>query len=196
MSIRNGLLALLGSGPAYGFQLKKEFEEATADFWPLNVGQVYTTLARLVRDGLVVEEPAGEGSGGDEGDASTRRYRLSGEGRAAVDDWLAAPRRSGSMERDELTIKVAVAVATGHDDVRGLIQAQRSETTSALQQLTRRKARLDPADVGGAIVLDAAIARLDAELRWLDLTEARLGAAPARRARPSARTDSRRRSTR
>ncbi len=197
MSIRNGLLALLGSGPAYGFQLKKEFEEATGDFWPLNVGQVYTTLGRLVRDGLVVED-ASDAEGPDEGagDASTRRYRLSEEGREAVDDWLTAPRRSTSMERDELTIKVAVAVATGAGDVSELLQAQRSETTSALQQLTRRKARLDPADVGGAIVLDAAIARLDAELRWLDLTGARLAAAPARRGRTSVRPTTARRSTR
>ncbi|MDH4147522.1 MAG: PadR family transcriptional regulator, partial [Acidimicrobiia bacterium] len=54
MSIRHGLLALLSEGPKYGAQLRTEFEERTGATWPLNVGQVYTTLSRLERDGLVV----------------------------------------------------------------------------------------------------------------------------------------------
>ena len=166
MSIKHGLLSLLTGGPKYGFQLKKEFEEATGNFWPLNVGQVYTTLGRLVRDGLVTEE------GTD--DEGQRSYRLSPTGNDEVATWFSTPRTTDQHERDELTIKVAMAVAARRPDVESMIQAQRSEATSALQSLTRRKARLEPGDLSQAIVLDAAIARVDAELRWLDLTSARL----------------------
>jgi len=181
MSIRNGLLSLLSTGPAYGFQLKKDFEESTGGFWPLNVGQVYTTLGRLVRDGLVITDRAHstepEGSAG-EGDAGQRLYLLTERGREEVRAWFATPRGSGALERDELTIKVAMAIATGQDGIAELLQTQRTAATTALQQLTRRKARLEPDDVAGAVVLDAAIARIDAELKWLDLTEARLATKP------------------
>jgi len=51
MSERHALLALLGEGPKHGFRLRQEFEERTGDFWPLNAGQVYTTLQRLGRAG-------------------------------------------------------------------------------------------------------------------------------------------------
>ena len=64
MSIRHGLLALLAQEPMYGAQLRSEFESRTGGTWPLNVGQVYTTLSRLERDGLV--EAAG-GADGEEG---------------------------------------------------------------------------------------------------------------------------------
>jgi len=166
MSIRNGLLSLLVDGPKYGFQLKKEFEEATGSFWPLNVGQVYTTLSRLVRDEMVTEE------GG--GDDTQKSYRLTERGRDDVRAWFSTPRPADTLERDELTIKVALAIATGQPHVIDLLQAQRTEATGVLQSLTRRKARLEPADLSQAIVLDAAVARLDGELRWLDLCEARL----------------------
>ena len=166
MSIKNGMLSLLTEGPKYGFQLKKEFEEATGNFWPLNVGQVYTTLGRMVRDGLVTEEGVD--------DEGQRSYRLSPTGHDEVKSWFGTPRVTDQYERDELTIKVAMAVAANRPDVEDMLQAQRSEATSALQSLTRRKSRLEPNDISQAVVLDAAIARLDAELRWLDLTSARL----------------------
>ena len=73
MSIRHGLLALLGRGPRYGYQLRVEFEASTGATWPLNIGQVYTTLARMERDGLVT--PDGED---DQGRAV---YSITGVGR-------------------------------------------------------------------------------------------------------------------
>jgi len=203
MSIKHGLLALLGEGPRYGFQLKKEFEELTGLFWPLNVGQVYTTLGRLVRDGLIAEElspttdglevtAAGKDSQSSVGsDDSQRSYRLTERGRDEVRAWFATPRPATTPERDELTIKVALAVATNRPDVTDMIQGQRNEATSAIQALTRRKARLEPTDLSQAVVLDAAIARLDAELRWLDLTSARLAGASRGRAALNARDSGR-----
>ena len=175
VSIRNGLLALLGEGPKYGFQLKKEFEETTAEMWSLNVGQVYTTLSRLVRDGLVTEE------GTD--DQGQRSYGLTDLGRDELADWFTAPRRTETLERDELTIKVAMALSTPGVDVGALIQTQRREAATALQQLTRRKARFGVDDLSQAAVLDAAAGRLEAELRWLDLVEARLDERTPERAR-------------
>ena len=83
MSIKSGLLALLAEEPMYGYQLRARFEERTGATWPLNVGQVYTTLARLERDGLV--EPAG-----DDGDGHAI-YRITDGGRDAVAEWLAEP---------------------------------------------------------------------------------------------------------
>jgi DNA-binding PadR family transcriptional regulator len=177
VSIRFGLLALLGDGPKYGFQLKKEFEDTTADMWRLNVGQVYTTLGRLVRDGLVTEEGDGQrarGSGEHGPEDAQRSYRLTSRGREELAEWFSAPRRNETPDRDELTIKVAMALSTPGIDVVALIGAQRVEATGALQQLTRRKARLDPDDLSQVAVLDAASTRLEAELRWLDLVEARV----------------------
>lgn len=185
MSIRNGLLALLADGPKYGYELKKGFEERTAELWSLNVGQVYTTLGRLVRDELVREE----GSADDE----QRSYRLTELGRDELADWFNSPRQSEGGERDELTIKVAMALSSPGIDVPSVLQTQRTNATAALQQLTRRKARLDDADLSQAAVLDAASGRLEAELRWLDLVEARWLARPtAPRTAPRTTSEARR----
>lgn len=173
MSIRNGLLALLSDGPRYGFQLKKEFEEYTAGFWELNVGQVYTTISRLVRDGLVIEDTDAEGTP-EHGAEAQRLFRLTDAGATELEAWFTNPRESDRFERDELTIKIAMAIATGHPHISEMIHLQRIEATGVLQNLTRRKATTDPDDLASAVVIDAAISRVDAELRWLDLAEARL----------------------
>lgn len=173
MSIRNGLLALLSDGPRYGFQLKKEFEEYTAGFWELNVGQVYTTISRLVRDGLVVEDTDTD-SAPEHGAEAQRLFRLTDAGASELEAWFATPRDSDRFERDEMTIKIAMAIATGHPNISEMIRAQRDEATGVLQNLTRRKAKTDPDDIASAVVIDAAVSRVDAELRWLDLADARL----------------------
>ena len=99
MSIRHGLLALLSEEPKYGYQLRAEFEERTGSTWPLNVGQVYTTLGRLERDGLVRAT---------ESDAEGRqRYGLTPEGEAEVAAWFGHPVRRDHAPRDELAIKLA-----------------------------------------------------------------------------------------
>src|SRR5688500_15532862 len=104
MSIRHGLLALLEGGPKYGYQLRTEFEAATGATWPLNVGQVYTTVARLERDGLV--EPG-------EADAEGRvTYRITERGRSEVTQWFTTPVARESRPRDELAIKLALAITT------------------------------------------------------------------------------------
>ena len=104
MSVPYALLALLSDGPKYGLQLRQEFEARTGEVWPLNVGQVYTTLQRLERDGLVDSDDDGE-------DSVKRHFHITSDGQAALDGWLRTPPDLSSPPRDELVIKVLVARA-------------------------------------------------------------------------------------
>jgi DNA-binding PadR family transcriptional regulator len=173
MSIRQGLLALLEQGPMYGYQLRAEFESRTGATWPLNVGQVYTTLGRLERDGLV--EPLGDDG---EGHAV---YRITDAGRAEVSSWFATPVSRTSPPRDELAIKLAIAVTVPGVDVRAVVQKQRTATVRALQDYTRLKVQAAdgdrPADLAWLLVLDSLVFAAEAEVRWLDHCEARLARA-------------------
>jgi DNA-binding PadR family transcriptional regulator len=171
--VRNGLLALLARGPMYGYQLRSEFEASTGATWPLNIGQVYTTLARLERDGLV--ESVGEA------DAEGRvTYRLTDAGREEVAQWFATPVARESRPRDELAIKIAMALTTPGVDVHRVVQTQRTGTLRSLQELTKLKARSDAvSDAAWLLVLESMIFQAEAEVRWLDHCETRLGAAAA-----------------
>jgi DNA-binding PadR family transcriptional regulator len=171
MAIRHGLLALLDEGPAYGYQLKAAFEERTGGTWPLNIGQVYTTLSRAERDGLVAQL--------DVGDDGRVVYEITDAGRHEVAQWFASPVRRDAPARDELTIKLAVAVTAPGVDVASIVQTQRSETMRTLQALTRLKidAAEKPdatADTAWHLVLERLIFDAEAEARWLDHVEARL----------------------
>jgi DNA-binding PadR family transcriptional regulator len=181
VSVRQSVLALLAQGPRYGALLKNEFEQRTGGTWPLNVGQVYTTLARLERDGLVVAA----GHADDEGRIA---YRLTEAGRAAAGDWWTTPVERTEAARDELVIKLALAVTTPGVDAHAVLRAQRTATMRHLQALTRLKLRTardpksdpsagpaDPADPK-RIVLEHQLFTVEAELRWLDHVEATLAA--------------------
>src|SRR5271168_1385128 len=103
MSVRHALLALLSEGPKYGLQLRLEFEARTGEVWPLNVGQVYTTLQRLERDGLVESD--------DTDDPGPQRcFRITVEGDQELSSWLRTPPDLSLPPRDELVIKVLVAI--------------------------------------------------------------------------------------
>jgi DNA-binding PadR family transcriptional regulator len=169
MSIRHGLLALLSQGPRYGYQLRAEFEASTGSSWPLNIGQVYSTLSRLERDELVTRVGAD--------DEGRFVYRITPAGEADVREWFATPVARADRPRDELAIKLAMAVTTPGVDVRQVVQAQRTATLRTLQDLTRVKAAApaDPADQGDRawrLVLESMIFQAEAEVRWLDHCEA------------------------
>ncbi|GAA0294569.1 helix-turn-helix transcriptional regulator [Streptomyces polychromogenes] len=176
MSIRHGLLALLERGPRYGSQLRTEFESRTGSTWPLNVGQVYTTLARLERDGLVA--PDGEDAAGH------TLYAITGPGRTELRAWYERPVDRTNPPRDELAIKLAMAVGAPGVDIRAVIQSQRHATLKAMQDYTRLKARALAAiesgqarerdDVAWLLVLEQLIFQTEAEARWLDHSESRL----------------------
>ncbi len=167
MSVRHSLLALLAGEPAHGYGLKSGFEASTAGTWPLNVGQVYTTLRRLERDGLV--KPTGTG------DDSRQTWRITPQGRKELGQWFDTPIPGDPPQRDELAIKVLLAVATDRDDIADMLQSQRVSTMERLQAYTRHKRRADPqAELPWILLLDALILQAEAEVKWLDLCEARL----------------------
>ncbi|HKA03146.1 MAG TPA: PadR family transcriptional regulator [Acidimicrobiales bacterium] len=166
MSVRHALLALLSEGPKYGLQLRQEFEARTGEVWPLNVGQVYTTLQRLERDGLVASE------GGDDG--PQKGYRLTDEGREELLDWLQTPPDEVQPPRDELLIKVLVAVQVPGIDVHNVIQVHRRHLVELMQRYTAVKADAADDDVALALVVDAELFRIEGAVRWLDSAEVRL----------------------
>jgi len=167
MSVRHALLALLSEGPKYGLQLREEFEARTGEVWPLNVGQVYTTLQRLERDGLV-ESDDSEATGPQKG------FQITEAGQAELAEWLRTPPDLASPPRDELVMKVLVAVRLPGTDVREVIQAHRRYLVELMQQWTRIKEEEAEFDLNLALVVDAELFRLDAVIRWLDAADGRI----------------------
>jgi DNA-binding PadR family transcriptional regulator len=167
VSVPYALLALLSEGPKYGLRLQSEFESRTGEVWPLNVGQVYTTLQRLERDGLV-ESDDGEGEG------SRKRYRITPVGARELDDWLRTPPALIPPPRDELVIKVLVALEAPGIDVHEVMQAHRRQVIEVMQRYTQVKAAAGEDDVAVALVADAELFRLEAIVRWLDAADVRL----------------------
>jgi len=167
MTIRHSLLALLSEGPKYGFQLRQEFEARTGDMWPLNVGQVYTTLNRLERDGLAEV---------DDGDIEERQrnYRITDRGTEELARWLRTPPDLSQPPRDELVIKILVASRLTHIDVYEVIQVHRRHLVQLMQQWTRLKEDDANFDLAFALAVDAELFRLDAVVRWLDAADGRL----------------------
>lgn len=151
----------------YGYQLRAEFEQRTGATWPLNVGQVYTTLSRLERDGLVEAQ-------GDDGEGHAY-YRITERGEQEVAQWFAEPVARGAPPRDELAIKLAIAVTVPGVNVQHIVEHQRTHTLRALQDYTRLKMKTDPdRDLAWLLVLDSLIFQAEAEVRWLDHCESRL----------------------
>ena len=175
MAVREGLLAVLNEQPGHGYQLKSGFEAATGGVWTLNVGQVYTTLDRLARDGLVdVAEAEGQ-----------RSYRITDDGVAVLGAWWETVPGDEPPQRDELLLKVLLAVSAGKKQALEVIDRQR-HAVMALLQYHRHKPPVPPGEKPGssklaqAMVNDALVSRAEADLRWLDRCEQRLQDASGR----------------
>jgi DNA-binding PadR family transcriptional regulator len=150
----------------HGYGLKTEFEAATGDVWPLNVGQVYTTLGRLERDGLVTTAAEADGQ---------KVYEITGAGRDELRHWFQTPVQREVIPRQELAIKLVFAMRSGMAEVTSVVARQRIATVRALQDLTRLKADAEAGgDTAWLLVLDGLIFQAEAEVRWLDMCEARL----------------------
>ena len=173
MSVRHALLALLSEGPKYGLRLREEFEAGTGEVWPLNIGQVYTTLQRLERDALIESEDD------DERDSPQKRFRITAEGQRQLAAWLRTPPDMSSPPRDELVIKVLVAVRVPGTDVHEVIQAHRRYLVELMQQWTRIKEADADRDLALGLAVDAELFRLDAVVRWLDAADGRIKRAAA-----------------
>ncbi len=167
MSVRHALLALLSEGPKYGLQLRQEFEFRTGEVWPLNVGQVYTTLQRLERDGLVESDDTSE-------EGPQKGFHITREGADELAQWLRTPPDFSSPPRNELVIKVLVALGLPGVDVYEVVQVHRRYLVELMQQWTRLKEDESRLDVNFALVVDAELFRLDSQIRWLDTADGRL----------------------
>ena len=181
MAVREGLLALLHEGPRYGYQLKTEFEAATGGVWPLNVGQVYTTLDRLERDGLVeVRGVDGETA------PAQKTYAITVDGVAALGEWWEAVPSDDPPPRDELMLKVLMSIERGSDHALRVITHQRTVLLTLLQAKRKERRAAGDETLAARLVTDALVARAEADLRWLDTCEEHL----QRRARDASSTAS------
>jgi len=165
MSIGHTLLGLLEPGPRHGYDLKKAYDEQFGQDRPLHYGQVYSTLSRLLRHGLV--EVAGVEAG--EG-PERKRYTITDAGVTDVEQWLTTPESPQPYLQNTLYTKVVLALLSGRDAT-DVLDAQRGEHLKVMRSLTRRKGDGDLAD---QLICDHALFHLDADLRWLELTAARL----------------------
>lgn len=174
MSVRVSLLAILDQGPCYGYQLRAEFDRRTGSTWPLNVGQIYNTLERLERDGLVSRSEADEGG--------HVFWAITAAGSREVAEWLGSPVERSGGTRDELAIKLSLAATLPGVDVASVIRTQRSATRERLESL-RRTARAaadseHPEDLAQSLIAESLLFAAEAEDRWLDRAEQRLLAHP------------------
>ncbi|PSL38826.1 PadR family transcriptional regulator [Labedella gwakjiensis] len=171
MTVRQSLLAILAVGPCYGYQLRAEFDRRTGSTWPLNVGQIYTTLERLERDGLVRRG---------ETDAEGHLYwEITIDGRSAVTDWFTEPVRPTTGTRDELAVKVAIASTLPGVDAAAVVAAQRSATTARLDELERSVFGGEGGsaeEVAWGLLRDGLVMDAETEMRWLDRCAEVLGA--------------------
>jgi DNA-binding PadR family transcriptional regulator len=172
LGVREGLLVLLGAGPRHGYGLKSGFERATGGVWPLNVGQVYQTLDRLERDGLVEA---------DGGDAGQRSWRLTERGREELGEWWWAVPGQEPPPRDELVLKVLMSVATDREHALEVINHQRGALLALLAQRrrqARRRKRAGGDPLAAELMVDVLVLRAEADLRWLDVCEERVAELP------------------
>jgi DNA-binding PadR family transcriptional regulator len=168
--MRYPFLALLADRPAHGYELKQELESRFGDVLPpLNAGQIYTTLGRLERDGLVSSEGVEQN-----GRPNKRVYELTVAGRRAVEAWVEEP-TPGPKLRDDFFMKLVLAAGTGLADPQELIDRRRRSLLQALRDLDGHRSRLpDAANPAGELLVEGASLHLEADLRWLDLCEQRL----------------------
>lgn len=164
MPLKEGLLCLLAANDSHGYELKSQLEATTGDTWQINIGQIYSTLQRLERDGLVVHANT---------DESRVVYSLTEAGHHAASEWMATPVDLAVAGRDDISLKILMAIKSGIDDPRRVIERQRGATMALLQDYTTLKATEDD-DIGWLLHLDRLIFSAEAELRWLDKVEGRL----------------------
>ncbi|HZD60648.1 MAG TPA: PadR family transcriptional regulator [Anaerolineae bacterium] len=171
MTVRNALLGLLEQRPRHGYELHAAFEAVVGgeEVWDVKPAQIYTTLSRLKESGLVVEK-ALEQDGGPE----KRIYEITAEGRQKLDDWFARP-VAGRHQRDKFFVKLMLSLATEKADQFKIIYTQRASLYRELHDLTTQRGSSDPAsELAHIMMLDRAIMHLEADLRWLDMIEARI----------------------
>lgn len=170
MTVKHTLLALLNHTPNHGYELRGLMEATLGDHWGINTGQIYSTLSRLERDGLVVRQVASVNKA-----AERTVYDLTQEGRAELEGWYREPLPRTYRLRDAFYAKLMLSLFFGPVPPGEVLQIQRGELLSEMHELTRLRAEADPAsELPWLLLLERAIMHLEADLRWLDMCEARL----------------------
>jgi len=165
VSVPHTLLGLLETGPRHGYDLKREYDARFAHARPLKYGQIYSTLARLQRDGLVMLDAEEPGQGPDR-----KRYVITEDGATELERWLSEPETPEPFLHTTLFAKVTLALLLG-EDPRRFLDAQRARHMGRMRELTELKRTGDVVD---QLLADQALFHLEADLRWIDLTAARL----------------------
>jgi DNA-binding PadR family transcriptional regulator len=165
--MRELFLALLAGDRGYGYELKQTLQQEFGDLLPaLNAGQIYSTLARLERDGLVAGQSV-------EGDSRRKRvYELTDDGRAALARWIETP-VPGTRLKDEFFMKFVIVVSARLAEPLALIEAQRREYLQSLRDLDALLAA-DGRGAAAELLVEGAVLHAKADLEWLDLIEQRL----------------------
>ncbi|WP_117211275.1 PadR family transcriptional regulator [Allorhizocola rhizosphaerae] len=166
MSTPYVLLGLLARGPRHGYELKREHDARLPRTKPVAFGQVYATLGRLTRDGLIQEAGQDRGGGPDR-----TAYALTEAGRAALAEWLGSVEPPAPHVQSALLAKVVVALF-GSDDARAArryLAAQREAHLARMRELTKTKSG-EEASIADIVAADYAIRHLDADLRWMETT--------------------------
>ena len=166
MDTRWALLGFLGAEPGYGYDLKQSYDRWFGTRKPLGFGQVYLTLARLIRDGSI-EALGAEAGGGPE----RKRYQITADGRSAVSEWMFTPDFPAGAIQPNLFAKTIIALLLG-DDAERLLDVQRAEHLARMRELTRTK---QDGDLKTVLLADHALFHIEADLRWIHRTAARLG---------------------
>jgi len=167
--MRQAFLALLFKQPAHGYELKQALESALGPAWPqLNFGQIYTTLSRLERDGLVRSRDVAQ-----EGRPDKRVYELTAEGRRELQEWVQAT-TAGPRLKDDFFVKMVLSRVSGIADAADLIERQRRQYLQALKDLDSASTPAADDDPAASLLVEGAILHLQADLKWLDVCEERL----------------------
>lgn len=167
MTVSMSLLGLLEAGPRHGYDLKRIYDERFGQDKPLAYGQVYSTLSRLMKSGLIEAEGVEPGSGPDR-----KRYAITAEGVTDVATWLRSPEKPEQYLTNTMYAKVVIALMSGRPAAE-VLEVQRAAHLDVMRTLTRRKRAGDLVD---ALICDHALFHLEADIRWLELTASRLDA--------------------
>ncbi|MCJ7533697.1 MAG: PadR family transcriptional regulator [Anaerolineales bacterium] len=163
----HALIGLLARQPLHGYDLKNRLEQALGGNWEINFGQIYTTLGRLERDGLIT--PGAEVEDG----RGKKTYEITDLGRRELETWLAKPVEKGGSLRDEFLVKLIVRHLAGYGDTLAIIAKQRQAYLQQLRELTALATRKKD-DPFVSLLIEGAILHLQADLRWLDLCDEQL----------------------
>jgi DNA-binding PadR family transcriptional regulator len=171
MSVRHAVLGLLVQRPRHGYELRAAFQALVGgeENWDVKPAQIYTTLTRLEQGGLVVEDGVEQDAGPEK-----RVYAITSAGRKSLKEWFACGIEP-EHQHDEFFLKVMIGLASGVADPYHLIQTERVHLFQELHDITEHRRQADPArELAKILLLDKAVMHLEADLRWLDMIEARL----------------------